>query len=115
MSGDDALKLVVVELQKAAQVRSELLNTLMELELFSSQTSDLKRKIADEYLKKITNLVQGNVEESATSLADDFIDNVPTKDQELRCFPVVRRSSKQSKLGLNLKSEELDEVVLFDA
>ncbi|RYH26311.1 hypothetical protein EON65_14675 [archaeon] len=86
MSSEDALKLVVVELQKAAQVRSELLNTLMELELFGSQTADLKRKIADEYLKKITNSVHGNVEELQDSVVDDFNECVPTKDQELRCF-----------------------------
>jgi hypothetical protein len=112
MNSEDSAKIIMVEMQKSAQVRSEMLNILVEMELFTSQQEDIKKRVTELYMKKIADRVQGG--ESAPSYSEDFNLNVPTKDLEFQCFPIIRRKYHQSVVQPKGLVESLQNTALFD-
>lgn len=106
--------MVTIELQKAAQVRSELLSTLLELEVFANQQAQIKAKAANLYMSTVSHALLSKSERRGAMGISTSSLPMPAADLELRCFPTIRRGSTDARRPLPYDKDKLDKIKLFD-
>lgn len=110
----ETLKQITVELQKAAQGRTDLSNALAELELYANQQAHGKKKALVLYSELVAEyLRRGDI--SSPSFGSAVPLGSPSSDLDLRCFPVVRRPNIDVKPKPGAPKATLQSLQLFDA
>lgn len=109
---EESLKMMSVELQKISQLRSEIQNTLIELELFTNKQPDFERLFINKY--KIAAAEKLNRMESSFSVTTNAHETAPPEDLDARCFPISRRKVLEGSKPVIVSRDSLRAFKAFD-
>jgi hypothetical protein len=105
-------KAISVELQKTSQIRTELSNAVVELELNTRRYDSVLHESNQLYINAVMDIMKKK--ENGLNISSVNGESVPTTDLEVHCFPTTRRDSSNMRQPIALPRDKFDKFRLFD-